>query len=60
MLLSAVLGLQNPFHLQHVVHLKGTREFHDTGPCVVMATPSGLQVRLASQSAKALGLLRRC
>ena len=37
---------QNPFQLQHVQHLKSTREFHDTGSCVVMATPSGLQVRL--------------
>ena len=37
--------VQNPFQLQHVQHLKSTREFHETGSCVVMATPSGLQVR---------------
>lgn len=34
----------NPFQFKHVQHLAGSLD--DSGPCVVMATPSMLQVRL--------------
>ena len=36
---------RNPFEFRHVTHLnsKHTHNFDDTGPCVLMATPSGLQ-----------------
>lgn len=34
----------NPFQFKHVQHLTGSLD--DSGPCVVMATPSMLQVRL--------------
>ncbi len=33
----------NPFAFRHVTHLKSTAHFDDMGPCVMMATPSGLQ-----------------
>lgn len=36
-------GLRNPFHFRHVQHLKGASQFDDSGPCVMMATPSMLQ-----------------
>lgn len=34
----------NPFQFKHITHLKSARQFDDVGPCVVMATPSMLQV----------------
>ncbi|KAG1655990.1 hypothetical protein FOA52_016318 [Chlamydomonas sp. UWO 241] len=34
---------RNPFNFRHVTHLKNTSQFDDVGPCVMMATPSGLQ-----------------
>ncbi len=34
---------RNPFNFRHVTHLKNTHQFDDVGPCVLMATPSGLQ-----------------
>ncbi|GAX76938.1 hypothetical protein CEUSTIGMA_g4385.t1 [Chlamydomonas eustigma] len=34
---------RNPFNFRHVTHLSGTQHFDDVGPCVLMATPSGLQ-----------------
>eukprot|EP00798_Chlamydomonas_sp_ICE-L_P001513 gene1513-32891_t len=33
----------NPFDFRHVTHLNTTKQFDDIGPCVMMATPSGLQ-----------------
>jgi len=33
----------NPFAFRHVTHLKSASHFDDVGPCVLMATPSGLQ-----------------
>lgn len=37
----------NPFHFKHISHLKSAAHFDDVGPCVVMATPSMLQVSLS-------------
>jgi len=34
---------ENPFAFRHVTHLKHASQFDDVGPCVMMATPSGLQ-----------------
>lgn len=34
---------ENPFAFHHVTHLKHAGQFDDVGPCVLMATPSGLQ-----------------
>lgn len=36
-------GEQNPFKFRHVIELKNASHFDDVGPCVLMATPSGLQ-----------------
>lgn len=38
----------NPFNFKHVTHLKSASHFDDVGPCVMMATPSGLQVGATS------------
>ena len=38
------VGLQNPFEFQHITQLNGPQELDDTGSCVVLATPSMLQV----------------
>jgi cleavage and polyadenylation specificity factor subunit 3 len=38
---------KNPFHLRHVRFLRGAAEFDDSGPCVMMATPSMLQSGLS-------------
>ena len=37
----------NPFIFKHVTHLKSMQHLEDTGPCVVMATPSMLQSGLS-------------
>ncbi|CAA2995279.1 Hypothetical predicted protein [Olea europaea subsp. europaea] len=37
----------NPFDLKHIFPLKSIDEFNDTGPCVVMARPSGIQSGLS-------------
>lgn len=34
---------RNPFSFKHVQHLKNIAQFDDSGPCVMMATPSMLQ-----------------
>ncbi|KAL2477604.1 Cleavage and polyadenylation specificity factor subunit 3-I [Forsythia ovata] len=39
----------NPFDFKHIFPLKSIDEFNDTGPCVVMATPGGLQSGLSRQ-----------
>ena len=37
--------LLSPAQFRHISHLKSAAQFDDVGPCVVMATPSMLQVR---------------
>lgn len=37
------MQMRNPFQFQHVEMLKQTHNFEYSGPCVVMATPSGMQ-----------------
>lgn len=39
--------MQNPFEFQHITQLNTPRELDDTGSCIVLATPSMLQVWLA-------------
>ncbi|CAA3028754.1 Hypothetical predicted protein [Olea europaea subsp. europaea] len=39
----------DPFDFKHIFPLKSIDEFNDTGPCVVMATPGGLQSGLSRQ-----------
>ncbi|CAI9765313.1 unnamed protein product [Fraxinus pennsylvanica] len=39
----------NPFDFKHIFPLKSIDEFNDTGPCVVMASPGGLQSGLSRQ-----------
>ena len=43
---GTVLQRANPFVFKHIQHLKSSSHFDDNsiGPCVVMATPSMLQV----------------
>ncbi|KAL6748418.1 beta-lactamase-like protein [Haematococcus lacustris] len=41
--IKAVFQHHNPFAFRHVTHLKSAAHFDDVGPCVLMATPSGLQ-----------------
>ena len=36
--------VQNPFDFKHITQLNGPRELDDSGSCVVLATPSMLQV----------------
>jgi Cft2 family RNA processing exonuclease len=42
--IRAAFAVANPFHFRHIMHLKSAAQFDDVGPCVVMATPSMLQV----------------
>lgn len=39
----------NPFEFKHISYLGNTKEFDDSGPCVVMASPGGLQSGLSRQ-----------
>eukprot|EP00271_Cylindrocystis_brebissonii_P008932 TRINITY_DN2346_c1_g2_i1.p1 TRINITY_DN2346_c1_g2~~TRINITY_DN2346_c1_g2_i1.p1 ORF type:complete len:714 (+),score=162.17 TRINITY_DN2346_c1_g2_i1:418-2559(+) len=39
----------NPFAFRHIRYLSNIREFQDSGPCVVMASPGGLQSGLSRQ-----------
>jgi cleavage and polyadenylation specificity factor subunit 3 len=42
-----MLQFRNPFAFKHVQVLKGRSEFDDSGPCIMMATPSMLQSGLS-------------
>jgi len=42
--------VSNPFKFEFIKSLKSINAFHDTGPCVVMASPGMLQVRTLSMS----------
>lgn len=42
--IKAAFTVANPFNFRHISHLKSAAQFDDVGPCVVMATPSMLQV----------------
>lgn len=44
--IKAAFAQANPFQFKHITHLKSAAQFDDVGPCVVMATPSMLQVGL--------------
>ena len=44
--IKAAFNTANPFQFRHIAHLKSAAQFDDVGPCVVMATPSMLQVGL--------------
>jgi len=44
---AAFAAQRNPFRLEHVRFLRGAAEFDDSGPCVMMATPSMLQSGLS-------------
>ena len=46
--IKAAFNVANPFQFKHISHLKSAAQFDDVGPCVVMATPSMLQVRCHS------------
>eukprot|EP00891_Asterochloris_glomerata_P003167 jgi/Astpho2/3167/fgenesh1_pm.00052_%23_3_t len=45
--IQAAFQSHNPFIFKHVTHLKSMQHLEDTGPCVVMATPSMLQSGLS-------------
>ncbi|MEW5299365.1 MAG: hypothetical protein WDW36_002388 [Sanguina aurantia] len=46
--IKAAFREHNPFEFKHVIH-HSTSHFDDVGPCVLMATPSGLQVRAGAR-----------
>ncbi len=60
--IKAAFNVANPFQFKHISHLKSAAQFDDVGPCVVMATPSMLQVRCCrawGAAATSTGLTQR-
>ncbi|MEW5313014.1 MAG: hypothetical protein WDW38_004610 [Sanguina aurantia] len=47
--IKAAFREHNPFEFKHVIH-HSTSHFDDVGPCVLMATPSGLQMHDMAQA----------
>eukprot|EP00761_Pharyngomonas_kirbyi_P004737 gb/GECH01004742.1/.p1 GENE.gb/GECH01004742.1/~~gb/GECH01004742.1/.p1 ORF type:complete len:803 (+),score=185.02 gb/GECH01004742.1/:1-2409(+) len=41
--------VSNPFVFKHISNLRGMEDFHDSGPCVVMASPGMLQSGLSRE-----------
>ena len=42
-------NISNPFDFKHIHNLKSIEQFHETGPCVVMASPGMLQSGLSRE-----------
>jgi cleavage and polyadenylation specificity factor subunit 3 len=47
--MQSAFEVANPFALKHVKHLAGGGQLDDSGPCVVLATPSMLQTGLSRE-----------
>jgi cleavage and polyadenylation specificity factor subunit 3 len=47
--MQVAFEVANPFALKHVKHLAGGGQLDDSGPCVVLATPSMLQTGLSRE-----------
>lgn len=47
--IKAAFQLRNPFQFRYVSHLRSASAFDDSGPCVVLATPSMLQSGLSRE-----------
>lgn len=43
------ITMGNPFHFKHIVFIKGSDSFSDTGPCVMLASPGMLQSGLSRE-----------